>query len=123
MTRKQALEAAIRLLAETGQTEETAVLHTIMEELPLNRWTDEAILDSVEQLILDHGRVPTVSDFKKRCIPGPELPGPFGYERKIPRRSDGGFCAGLSVPAAKKRRGIQPKKDARLAVLVHGRRV
>lgn len=69
MTRKQALEAAIRLLAETGQTEETAVLHTIMEELPLNRWTDEAILDSVEQFILDHGRVPTVSDFKKRGLP------------------------------------------------------
>ena len=69
MTRKQALESAVRLLAETGRNEEAAVLHTIMEELPLNRWTDEAIRDSVEQFILDCGRVPTVSDFKKRGLP------------------------------------------------------
>ena len=69
MTRKQALEAAVRLLAETGRKEEAAVLHTIMEELPLNRWTDGAIRDAVEQFILDCGRVPTVSDFKKRGLP------------------------------------------------------
>ena len=69
MTRKQALEAAVRLLAETGRNEEAAVLHTIMEELPLNRWTDGAIRDTVEQFILDCGRVPTVSDFKKRGLP------------------------------------------------------
>lgn len=69
MTRKQALEAAIRHLSEAGRNEEADILHTIMEELPLNRWTDGAIRDSVEQFILDHSRVPTVSDFKKRGLP------------------------------------------------------
>jgi len=37
--------------------------------MPLNRWTEDAIRDSVEQFILDHGRVPTRTDFKKKCLP------------------------------------------------------
>lgn len=37
--------------------------------MPLNRWTEDAIRDSVEQFVLDHGRVPTCTDFKKKCLP------------------------------------------------------
>ncbi len=67
MTRKQALELAIRSLA--GNEEAVQVLHTMIDELPLNRWTEAAIRDSVEQFILDHGRVPNTRDFKRRGLP------------------------------------------------------
>ncbi len=70
MTRKQALALAIRLIREDGaQPEAAEILHTLSEELSLTRWTDKAIQDAVEQFILDHGRTPTVTDFKKRRFP------------------------------------------------------
>lgn len=70
MTRKQALTLAIAALSASGDNEEAVqVLHTLRDELPLNRWSDTAIRDSIEQFILDHGRPPTVSDFKKRGLP------------------------------------------------------
>lgn len=67
MTRKQALELAIQALADNEEA--VQVLHTIIDELPLNRWTEDAIRDSVEQFILDHGRVPNTRDFKRRGLP------------------------------------------------------
>ena len=67
MTRKQALELAVQALADNEEA--LQVLHTMIDELPLNRWTEAAIRDSVEQFILDHGRVPTTTDFKKRGLP------------------------------------------------------
>ena len=70
MTRKQALALAIRLIRENGTHPEAAeILYTLSEELPITRWTDEAIQDAVEQFILDHDRNPTVTDFKKRGLP------------------------------------------------------
>lgn len=70
MTRKQAISLAIQALSQDGQNEEAIrILHTILEEMPLNRWTEDAIRDSVEQFILDHGRVPQCRDFKKRGLP------------------------------------------------------
>ena len=70
MTRKQALTLAIQgLSAYDGAEEAIQVLKTMMNELPLNRWTDSAIRDSVEQFIQDRGRVPTTTDFKKRGLP------------------------------------------------------
>ncbi|MBR4655307.1 MAG: sigma-70 family RNA polymerase sigma factor [Oscillospiraceae bacterium] len=73
MTRKEALALAIRVLSEigdSGENEEAArVLNGLAEELPLTRWTEAAIRDSVEQFILEQGRVPTVTDFKKRGLP------------------------------------------------------
>ena len=62
MTRKQALELAAQALAENKEA--VQVLHTIIDELPLNRWTEAAIRDSVEQFILDNGRPPMRTDFK-----------------------------------------------------------
>ena len=67
MTRKQALELAIRALADNEEA--VQILHTIIDEFPLNRWTEDAIRDSVEQFILDHGRVPNTRDFKRRGLP------------------------------------------------------
>lgn len=67
MTRKQALALVIRALIDNEEA--VYVLYTRMDELPLNRWTEEAIRDCVEQFILDHGRPPTVTDFKKRGPP------------------------------------------------------
>ena len=67
MTRKQALELAVQALAENEEA--VQVLHTMIDELPLNRWTEAAIRDSVEQFILDNGRPPLRTDFKKKCLP------------------------------------------------------
>ncbi len=70
MTRKQALSLAIQALSESEQNGEAIeVLHTLSEELPLNHWSEAAIRDAVEQFILDNGRVPTATDFKKRGLP------------------------------------------------------
>ncbi len=70
MTRKQAISIAVQALAEHGQNQEAiSVLLTMQEELPLNRWTDAAIRDSIEQFVLDHGRIPNGSDFKRRGLP------------------------------------------------------
>ncbi len=67
MTRKQALELAVQALAENKEA--VQVLHTMIDELPLNRWTEAAIRDSVEQFILDNGRPPMNTDFKIRELP------------------------------------------------------
>ncbi len=69
MTRKQALSAAIEALNATGQHDAAEVLHTLSGELPFFSWSEDAIIDSVEQFILDHARVPTTNDFKKRGLP------------------------------------------------------
>ena len=69
MTRKQALEFAIQALNEAGQTEAAEILHKLSEELPFFSWSEDAIFDAVEQFILDNGRVPTTTDFKKRGLP------------------------------------------------------
>lgn len=67
MTRKQALELAIRAL--DGNGEAVQILHTMIDELPLNRWTEASIRDAVEQFTLDHGRPPTQTDFRSKRLP------------------------------------------------------
>ena len=70
LTRKQAISQAIQVLLEAGQHEEAIeILQNISDELPLNRWSDRAIRDSIDQFILDHGRIPNVSDFKMHGLP------------------------------------------------------
>ena len=70
MTRKQAITLAMQALSEAGQNEEAIeVLRIMREELPLTRWTDATIRDSVEQFILDHGRPPIASEFRRRDLP------------------------------------------------------
>ena len=69
MTKKQALSAAIKALNAAGQAEAAEILHTLSGELPFFSWSEAAIFDAVEQFILDHGCVPTTTDFKKRGMP------------------------------------------------------
>ncbi len=70
MTRKQALNQAIRALsALEGQEETISLLQDIYEEIPLTHWSDKSIRDTVEQFIVDNGRIPTASDFRKKGMP------------------------------------------------------
>lgn len=70
MTRKQALHKAIEVLSKSSKyKEEIRLLQELSEELPLIHWSDSSIRDTVEQFILDNGRVPTVTDFKRKGMP------------------------------------------------------
>ena len=70
MTRKQALLRAITVLGKNPEyAEDIRILQEICDELPLIHWSDSSIRDTVEQFILDNGRVPTASDFKKKGMP------------------------------------------------------
>ena len=70
MTRKQALARAIAIMAKRSNCEEEVrLLQELSNELPLIHWSDSSIRDTVEQFILDNGRVPTASDFKKAGMP------------------------------------------------------
>lgn len=69
MTRKQALALAEQILSERGQDEAAAILHKLSGDLPFYSWSEDAIRDAVEQFILDNGRVPTATNFKKRGLP------------------------------------------------------
>ena len=70
MTRKQAITKAIAALHQTGENDEAIrLLQDLSDELPLIHWSDKSIRDTVEQFMLDNGRPPTVSDFKKAGMP------------------------------------------------------
>lgn len=84
MTRKQALALAIEALSSINGSEEARkILHTLSQELPFTQWTKEAIRDAVEQFILEQGRVPTVTDFKRSTLPPhPMIKKRFGLTAK-----------------------------------------
>ena len=70
MTRKQAIIQAIQALsAQEGNEQAIALLQDIYDEMPLIHWSDKSIRDTIEQFIVDQGRVPTVSDFRKKGMP------------------------------------------------------
>ena len=70
MTRKQALYQAIQALsALEGKEEAITLLQDIYDEIPLVHWSDKSVRDTVEQFIVDNGRAPTASDFKKKGMP------------------------------------------------------
>ena len=70
MTRKQALQRAIHFLSKHPEyKEDIRILQEISDELPLIHWSNTSIRDTVEQFILDNGRVPTTSDFKRKGMP------------------------------------------------------
>jgi len=66
MTRKQALHKALEAL-----TDETAKakIAAIIDDMPCTGWSEGTIFDTIDQFILDHGRVPTVTDFRKKGLP------------------------------------------------------
>ena len=70
MTRKQALQKAISALSTMDGYDETiALLQDIYDELPLIHRSDKSIHDTVKQFIIDNGRMPTATDFKKKGMP------------------------------------------------------
>jgi len=93
MTRKQALCMALEALKTLAVTEESTASEThatntekdgstktevqaaceiiqgMIQDLPLTSWTEKTIFDSINQFTQDHGRTPTVSDFRKKGLP------------------------------------------------------
>lgn len=70
MTRKQAIYQAIQVLsAFEGKEKVITLLQDIYDEMPMIHWTDRSIRDTIEQFIVDNGRTPTASDFKKKGMP------------------------------------------------------
>ena len=70
MTRKQAIITVLEALdGKEEYREALEILKDISDELPLIHWSDKSIRDAVEQFIIDNGRVPTASDFRKKGMP------------------------------------------------------
>ena len=73
MTRKQALSLAIQRLSanpeDKAALEAAQVLHSLEDDLPFVRWSEDGIHDTIQQFIIDNERVPTVSDFKRKGMP------------------------------------------------------
>jgi len=67
MTRKQALHKALDALVH----DELACkkIRELLGDMPLVNWSEESIFDTIDQFIIDHGRIPTVTDFKKKGLP------------------------------------------------------
>ena len=66
MTRKQAIfKVILKIRAQKGQNEALiAKLMEIADLMPFVKWGEETVRDCVEQFMSDHGRLPTVTDFK-----------------------------------------------------------
>ena len=66
MTRKQALHKALEALDDQEAKEKIA---EIMADMPFTGWSERTIFDTIDQFVIDHGRIPTVTDFKKKGLP------------------------------------------------------
>lgn len=66
MTRKQAIfKAILKIRAQKEQNEDlVAKLTEIADAMPFVKWSEGTVRDCVEQFMSDHGRLPTVTDFK-----------------------------------------------------------
>jgi len=72
MTRKEALQLAVDILSEKPSAQETVTkLNEILENLPITRWTDSVIRDTVNQYTLDHGKLPNTKRFHDPGMPPP----------------------------------------------------
>ena len=67
MLRKQALQLAIELLSDRQDI--TALLQDILDEMPGIHWTDKKIRDTVDQFVLEKGKMPVPSDFCQGGMP------------------------------------------------------
>jgi hypothetical protein len=66
MTRKQALHKALEVL--TDETAKAKVME-ILDDMPFTGWSERTIFDTIDQFIIDNGRIPTTTDFKKKGLP------------------------------------------------------
>ena len=66
MTRKQAIfKTILKIQAQKGQNEAlVAKLMEIANAMPFVKWSEGTVRDCVEQFMSDHGRLPTITDFK-----------------------------------------------------------
>ena len=61
---------AIEILKENEENNEICeILNTLLVELPLTEWTEKNILDSIDQFVLDNGRMPVARDFNSKELP------------------------------------------------------
>lgn len=66
MTRNQVLLSVFAMFeGKNGHTEEIERLKEIASAMPFTEWDDATVKDAVEYFMAMHGRVPTVTDFKK----------------------------------------------------------
>ena len=66
MTRKQAVLRAIELLSKNQENQEICkVLENLANELPLAHWTENSILDAVEQFFAENNKLPSSLDYLK----------------------------------------------------------
>ena len=66
MTRKQALHRALQVLDDE---EVRAKINEIIDDMPFTGWSERTIFDTIDQFIIDNGRVPSGTDFKKKGLP------------------------------------------------------
>jgi len=66
MTRKQALYRALQVLEEP---EAISKINEIFDDMPFTGWSENTIFDTIDQFILDNGRVPIATDFRKKGLP------------------------------------------------------
>ncbi len=70
MTRKQALLQAIGILGKDQSNQEICEkLNDIIQDYPIIQWNQKNILDSIDQFILDNGRMPVTKDFNSEKLP------------------------------------------------------
>ena len=73
-TRKTALLEAIEIVkaADLPQEQKNGIVKKLtlcVTELPFAKWSEDAICDACDQFLLDHGRVPSISEFDRGGLP------------------------------------------------------
>ena len=73
-TRKTALLEAIEIVkaADLPQEQKNGIVKKLtlcVTELPFAKWSENAICDACDQFLLDHGRVPSISEFDRGGLP------------------------------------------------------
>jgi len=66
MTRKQALHKALEALTDKDAKSK---IQEILGDMPFTGWGEKTIFDTLDQFVIDYGRMPNTSDFKKKGLP------------------------------------------------------
>lgn len=66
MTRKQALHKALDAITDEATKQK---IHEILNDMPFTGWSERTIIDTIDQFIIDNGRVPNSTDFKHKGLP------------------------------------------------------
>ena len=66
MTRKQALHKALQAVTDK---EVIAKINEIIGDMPFTGWSEQTIFDTIDQFIIDNGRMPAATDFRKKGLP------------------------------------------------------